>query len=114
MSEINFPFGAADLQTETNPTGTTAITVSNSKTIVVLDEPSGAVSLDITADDELPIGAELIIDCPQSATGRDVTFNSGAVGAGITGVANDRDVVTLVYNGTTFLQTRVEKIVDAA
>lgn len=73
--------------------------------------------LSLTASKDLRIGSRVKVDIAQGATGRNVTFGSAGdtiVAPALTGVANDRDVIELVWDGTAFVGGTWQKIVDAA
>lgn len=113
MDKPIFPFGQADVLTPAYA-ATIALTINNNMTIVKLSGLNGAVALNLAADAELREGAIVVVEATQGATGRNVTFGGSAKAAGITGVANDRDTVTLVFDGSEFIGIGAQKIVDAA
>jgi hypothetical protein len=107
---VKFPFGKADLIA---PAAAAAISVKikNTKTIVKLTGLTEATTLNIAADSILEVGAELHVDVVQGATGRNVTFGTRLLATTLTGVNNNRDVVSFVYDGTTFIGVSNLKIV---
>lgn len=118
MSDVNFPFGAADQQTITDA-ATSTVTVTGSFTVLSAGTISQAITaLSISAVDKLPIGSRLQIDIQQGGTGRNVSFGSAGdtiVAPNLTGVANDRDIIELVWNGTDWVAVGAWfKVVDAA
>lgn len=119
MSNVKFPFGDAKQVTITDA-ATSTITIEDAFTIVSADTLSQAVTaLSLTAGDGLNVGSIVRFDVLQGATGRNITFGSAGdtiVGAVLTGVANDRDTLDLVWNGTDFAASTAawNKIVDAA
>ncbi len=110
---IKWPFGKATVVTP-EYAASVAIEVENNKTVVKLPALTGAIELEITAHAELGVGAEVLVIADQGATGRNVTFAGEAVGDGITGVANDKDVAKLEYDGAQFRVVGIYKTVDAA
>jgi hypothetical protein len=106
MPDIKWPFGAADV----------TVTVYNNKTVLKLNTLTGNKTLNLDIDTELQIGAELIIEVTQGATGRDVVLGTGfqANAADLTGVSLDVDVMKFVYDGTSFVKISQTKVVDAA
>lgn len=117
QAEINFPFGPADVQTNTSGTGTLTPVVANAKTIIKYSGLTGAITLNLDIDDNVPVGAELVIFVEQGATPRNVTAGTGfhTDAPDLTGVANDTDVLTCVYDGTSFIPvTAWQKVFDAA
>ena len=114
---INFPFGPADYQLLNAGTGTLTPAISNAKTILKYTAPAGAVTLNLSIDSELQVGAELIIYVDQTTTGRNFTLGTGfdTEAPDLTGVASDSDVIKLVFDGTAFLAVSTWlKVVDAA
>jgi hypothetical protein len=119
MSEIKFPFGPAQVIAIPDAAAST-IDIVNTKTI--LKATAGfaqAVTLQLRASDDLMIGSEVIIDVKQNATGRNVTLSDSSStieGPNLTGVASDRDVLCLVWDGTSFVAQTASwnKIFDAA
>jgi hypothetical protein len=117
--EVKFPFGAAQL-VELEDAATVTVDIVNTKTILrALAGFAQAVSLRLAASKDLMIGSEVIIDIKQNATGRNVTLadNESTIdGPNLVGVASDRDVLCLIWNGTSFVAKTAswEKIFDAA
>ena len=117
IATINWPFGAADYQLADDQTGTLTPSIKNSKTILKYTAPAGALTLNLDIDSEVKAGAELTIYVFQGATGRNVTLGTGfnSQAPDLTGVANDADVINLVYDGSAFLaKSTWLKVVDAA
>jgi hypothetical protein len=100
MGQTKFPIGGQERITIENA-ATSTITIANTKTYVEAGTISQAITgLSLTADEELIDGAEVIIDIQQGATGRNVSFGSAGntiVAPNLTGVADDRDILTLTY-----------------
>lgn len=113
MEKIIWPFGPADVLTP-EYAAEMNINIDNNRTIVQLPSLTGAPTLDLVPHAELKVGAEVFIEADQGATARNVTFGTNIEGDGITGVANDKESVHLVYNGAKFRVISVTKIVDAA
>jgi len=114
MGQTIFPFGAADAQAIS---ATTALSISDTLTIVTISGQSAAVALTATFSDQLLIGSRVIIKAVQGATGYNVTLGTGfaASAADLTGVANDTDIIELYYDGTSLVNLQGwTKIVDAA
>lgn len=116
---VRYPFGAADAKS-VEDAATSTIDIVDLFTIV--DNANGlsqaVTALSIDNDQGLPAGATIMFDLLQGATGRNVTFGGAGntiVAPVLTGVANDRDVLVLVWNGTDWAaQTATwNKIVDA-
>jgi len=116
MSDTKFPFGAADVQAIVG-TGTKAVTVSDNLTVLGLSTMTGAITLNLTFDQNYNIGARIVVHVVQDTTGRDITLGTGfaASAADLTGVASDEDIIELYYNGTSMVNLAGwQKIVDAA
>ncbi len=115
-NQVSYPFGDADVQ-ELNPGAETIeVTVENMKTILEV-APTGAATIDLAVSKSQRKGAELIIEVTQPATGRNITLGEGfATNApNLTGVANDVDVLVLVYDGEVYKAVGTwQKVVDAA
>lgn len=119
MNGINFP----DAHATVEALGDAATyNVEIKDTFTVLKRTGGlsqaVTGLSLTAHKDLRIGSKVKVDIAQGATGRNVTF--GAAGSTIvatvlTGVALDRDVITLTWDGVAFVADYVwAKVVDAA
>ncbi|MEQ9022868.1 MAG: hypothetical protein RLN82_08930 [Pseudomonadales bacterium] len=117
MGKVRYPFNDAEaLSIEDAGTSTLQI---DGPAIASIDTPGQEITaLSLLAGDTLMAGDEVVVDISQGATGRDVTFGSAGstiVAPALTGVANDRDVITLVWTATEFIaKTAWLKIVDAA
>jgi hypothetical protein len=117
--DIKFPFGPAPI-VELDDAATVTVDIVNTKTILrALAGFAQAVSLRLLASKDLMIGSEVIIDIKQNATGRNVTLSDAETqidGPNLVGVASDRDVLRLVWDGTSFVAQTAswEKIFDAA
>ena len=119
MSKIKFPFAQADLQVIPDA-ATVTMDIASTKTILVARAGfAQAVSLRLQASEDLMIGSEVLIDIKQNANGRNVTLADNAStidGPNLTGVASDRDVLELVWDGVSFVAKTAawNKIFDAA
>lgn len=116
MSGINgkilWPFGAADVL---NPADAANIEVSVSNNLTIINIPAmgGNRTLDIDADPELRPGALLMVNVDQGATARNLALGTGLLGQELTGVINDKDTLTFVWDGAVFRQVALVKNVDA-
>lgn len=118
MSEIVFPFADAEVA-DLEDAGTMNIEIKNTLTILKKSGGFGqaVTGLSLTANKDLRIGSRVKIDIAQGATGRNVAFGSAGstiVAPALTGVANDRDTIELVWDGTAFVGGAWAKVVDAA
>lgn len=118
MDGINFPVGKADV-VNLGDAATYSVAINNTLTKVKRTGGLGqaVTSLQLVANKDLMDGSLVIIDITQGATGRNVTLGTNCVGPALTGVANDRDTITLQYDKAAdkFTATTVwQKIFDAA
>lgn len=113
-----YPFGNLDWQAPAAATGTVALEIETQDTVIYLSAMAGAVTLNLTVEDSVRRGARLRIIAVQNATGRNVTLGTGFItngAADLTGVANDIDVMELIYDGSQFISTQTwQKVYDAA
>ena len=117
MANTKYPFGSSDVQVITG-TGTKAVAISDNFTILNLSTITGAITLNLTFDQSIQVGARIVIHVVQDGTGQDVVLGTGfaASAVDLTGVANDEDLLELYYNGTSMIPFTAAwaKIVDAA
>lgn len=121
--EIVFPFGPADVQTLSDAA---TMTQEIKNTLTILQRLTGfgqaVTALSLKANKDLKKGSRVKIDILQGGTGRNVTLGSGSPGSTVTGapvltgVASDRDVLWLTWDGSAFVSDQAAwfKIVDAA
>lgn len=118
MSNIKFPAGNAKVVVMTDA-ATSTIAIDDTFTIVdITGGLSQAVTgLSLTASVNLQVGAKIVLDLLQGATGRNVAFGSAGdtiTAPNLTGVANDRDVLELIWNGSDWVAVGAWfKVVDA-
>lgn len=114
---VKFPFGDADVQSPSF-SATPTYDIVSTMTIIKLSPTAAITALSLQASKDLMPGSKVKIDVSQDATGRNVTFGSAGssiVAPALTGVANDRDVIELTYDGSAFVADSAwQKIVDAA
>jgi hypothetical protein len=119
VNGVNFPDAHATVET-LGDAATYNVAISDALTVL---KRTGGLSaavtgLSLTASKDLRIGSKVKVDIAQGATGRNVTFGSAGstiVAPVLTGVALDRDVITLTWDGAAFVADSVwQKIVDAA
>ena len=114
--QVSYPFGHADVQELAPGAETIKVVVDNIKTILKVG-PTGAATINLAVAKSQRIGAELVIEVTQPTTGRNINLGEGFAtsAANLTGVANDVDVLTLVYDGVEYRPTSTwQKVVDAA
>lgn len=119
MNGINFPDAHATVET-LGDAATYNVAIADALTIV---KRTGGLSaavtgLSLTASKDLRIGSKVKVDIAQGATGRNVTFGSAGnsiVAPVLTGVASDRDTITLTWDGVAFVADSIwQKILDFA
>lgn len=98
---IKYPFGPADVQAP-EYAGTLALTITNQKTIVDVDL-TGACTVNLTIDDEVIAGAELLIVASSDGTARTLTPGTGFTGVAVAGVISKTKSMKFEYNGSTFV-----------
>jgi hypothetical protein len=117
---IRFPFGAAEEQSIQDAAVPTTLVISNTLTIVKKTGgfTQAVTALSLLAAADLLIGSEVIIRIEQGATGRNVTFGAAGspiVAPALVGVASDKDTISLIWDGTSFIARNVwQKILDFA
>jgi hypothetical protein len=113
MGKTKYPFGPADKLAPAH-TAVHSITIENQLTFITLQGMTAAIEVDLTPGADLEVGAEVVIDVIQGATGRNVTLDAAIVAPDLVGVNLDRDTITLRWNGTAFVGGAWAKVVDAA
>lgn len=100
---VHFPFGDAATLSLT-ATGAQALTVSNWFTYVdgVTVEATGNRTLNVTAGDQIKVGARVLVASKTNATETTI-FGTGITGATITGVAGKTITKEFVYTGSAFV-----------
>lgn len=116
MGKVKYPFGPADNLTPTPDAedGTVVLTIDNQLTFVKPEGLTEECEVTLNPSADLEPGAEVIIDVEQGATPQDVVWGADIVAPELTGVANDRDKITLTWNGSEWIGGVWEKIVNAA
>lgn len=106
---ISYPFGPVDSQSVDSAADLT-IEVLNQKTIVSVSEMAQNTTLNLSINPDLNAGAELIVTAKSDATARTITFGNGITGVPVVGVIGKTKVITLVYDGVTFIHTSTNQI----
>ena len=109
-----------EVQALANNDATITIAVTEQLTIAQISALELAITaLQIDGGAALQPGARVIVDCQQdAAAGDNITFDSTSdtiVAPVLTGVVNDRDIITLIWTGSEWIATTAawEKIVNA-
>ncbi len=113
MGFVKFPFGEASSSAPAHA-ATHNIDITNQLTVLKFTSLAAAITINLLPSSELEVGAEVLIDVVQGGTGRNVTLGDNVVAPDLTGVANDRDTIRLMWNGTEFIGGAWDKVVDAA
>lgn len=100
---LKFPFGEADTLV-LSATGAQALTVKDNFTYVdgVTAEATANRTLNVTVDDQVEIGARLLVASKTDGTETTI-FGTGITGATITGVAGKTITKEFVYTGSAFV-----------
>lgn len=109
---IKYPFGEADVLA-LSATGAQALEINNGLTIIdgVTTEATGNRTLNLTINDELKAGAELIVKSKTFGTETTI-FGTGITSATITGVAGKTKTQGFVYDGSVFLPVGTAQQID--
>lgn len=84
--------------------------IGNQKTFIDVGEMSADATLDLVIDPCLNAGAELVVKALSDGTGRDLTLGTGFTGNVIVGTISKTNVMTFMYDGTSFLHTGTKQI----
>ena len=109
---VKYPFGEAAVLALT-ATGAQALTIDNALTLVdgVTTQATGARTLNLTVDADLPVGALMLVQSKTNAT-ETTAFGTGMTGVTTTGVAGKTINVLFVYDGSGFVQAGAEQQID--
>jgi hypothetical protein len=111
-----FPFADAIVRAEVGDANI-SVDVKSTLEIIQISGLDAARTLDLVPSSDLMPGSKVVVDVEQGATAQNVAFGSTGstiVAADLVGVANDRDVITLMWDGTEFVGLSAwVKIVDA-
>lgn len=108
-TNLRYPFAAADVQTVADA-ATVEVEVTNSMTIVNLDEMAQNVTLNLDILEDLPAGAQLFVKAKSDATARSLTPGTGMTGTAISGTISKTKYISFVYDGSTFNHTGTQQI----
>ena len=111
--KLLWPFGAADKLTPADA-ATIEITPKNRMTVVEMPALSQNTTVDVALEGDEKVGDILIISADQGGTGYNIILGNNLVGQNLTGVSNDKDTLTFVFDGTAFRQISNVKNEDAA
>lgn len=115
--KLLYPSAAPDRQTP-DFAAALELTVYDRRTYVTVGSITDPMTITLAIDSETPDQSDLFIQLPQdAAAGDNVTLGTGfSTNSGVTGVADDVDVVHAVYNkpAGTFDVVSVHKAYDAA
>lgn len=103
---IKYPFGVADSQAPAYA-ATIAATINNTETVITPDTLTGAATLNLTINSEMPVGANLTVIATADGTNRVLTFGTGMSGAAYTVTASKTVALSFKYTGAKFVNTAV-------
>jgi hypothetical protein len=119
MTVLKFPYSNAEVVAVADQ-AVVNIAITDNLTILQISGVGQAFTdFSLSADQTPPlqIGAKVVIDFTQGATPYNLTFGSTGdtiTAPDLTGVANDRDTISLIWTGTEFVgETVWQKIIDA-
>jgi hypothetical protein len=107
---INYPFGPAEVLRPVFA-ATLAVTIRSNKTILDPGTLTGAMTINLTIDSEVPIGSELIVQTTSNAT-EVTTFGTGFTAPTLTGVAGKTFQTLFIYDGVTFKPVATPRQID--
>ena len=112
MTQIKYPFGAADTQALT-ATGAQALTVNDRFTHIdgATVSATGNRTINLTIDEGVEVGAMIFIESTTDGA-ETLTFGTGITGAVLTGVAGKTFGKLFVYNGTAFIEASTPVQID--
>ena len=110
MASIKYPIGDADVQSPAFAT-TQAITITNDYTIFSPVSATDNVTLNLTIDTGINIGATLLVIWLTDGT-EALTFGTGITAPAITGVAAKTHAQTFTFTGTVFIAVGAEIQID--
>lgn len=87
------------------------INPTESRTIATVDL-TGNATLDLGADAKPQVGDELIVKASSDGTARDLTFGTGFTAPVLAGTINKTKVISLVYDGSTFIASGAAVQID--
>lgn len=102
MSEIRYPFGYADTKSVTSG-ATMALAIGNSETIATISQMTAAGTLNLTVEDDVPVGSNLTIKVSADGTNRTLTPGTAIQGAAVTVTASKTLALYYKYDGTNFV-----------
>ncbi len=99
---VKYPFGPADSK-ELSVTGAQALTIVDNLTMIdgVTNIATGARTLNLTIDEDLAVGAKLVIVSKTDAT-ENTVFGTGITGTTFAGVAGKTITKTATFDGVEF------------
>lgn len=109
--EVLFPVSDAQAPEETS--GTLAVTVKQMVTLLHLaDALTGAMTINLTIDEQVTPGAILHLKAASDTTARDITFGTGFSAPVLAGVISTTRVQSFIYDGTSFIPMGAAMSID--
>lgn len=97
-----FPFGNATT-IEVEDAATLNFSITNSMTLIVVDELAADATINLTVAKGVPIGSQLFIRLQSDGTARDVTPGTGMEGTDMAGTISKTKMFQCLYDGTNFI-----------
>lgn len=99
---IKYPFGAATKAAVTSG-ATMALTVDNPVTYATISEMAAAGTLNLTVNEEMPVGAILYVRVSADSTNRTLTLGTGMTANAFTVTASKAFLLTYVFDGSKYI-----------
>jgi len=98
-----YPFGKADVQAQLVYAAVLAATILNSETVLPIAQLTGAATLNLTVDGNVPVGSNLLVQVSADGTDRVLTFGTGSSAGAQTIPANTSKNLFFKYDGANFI-----------
>lgn len=101
---VKFPFGEAE-KTSKDYAAAVAADINNTLTQLTIAQMTGAATLNLTVNAEMPVGARLIVRASADGTNRTLTPGTGMTGTAQTLTANKSYALSYFFDGSSFVHT---------
>ncbi len=102
MSKIKYPLGVADSLAAAYA-ATIAASIDNNETVLTIAQMTGAATLNLTVNAEMPVGSNLAIKVSTDGTNRVLTHGTGLSGLAQTLTASKSYIIVYKFDGTNFV-----------
>lgn len=99
----SYPSGNADVKAQVPFASENNIEISNQETIIPMAQLTGASTLDLTIDQDVRAGAQLLVTAGSDGTGRTLTFGTGFTAPAEVQTASKNYAFSFKYDGSTFI-----------